>query len=243
LYAAYGAGGYRALTFESYLSEKPGGRVVILRHDVDKKPANALAVAALQHALGIRGTYYFRVVPGSFDTGVIRKVIALGHEIGYHYEDVALCHGDLGAATRHFVETLARFRELYPVKTICMHGSPLSRWDNRSLWKVIDYRDYGITGEPYFDIDFSSGLYITDTGRRWDGDRYSIRDRMDTGGTLRFRTTFDIVAGLQGGTLPPFVMQNFHPQRWTDNRVEWITERVMQRVRNEAKAVLRRFRK
>src|SRR5690625_2901666 len=58
-----------------------------------------------------------------------------------------------------------------------MHGSPLSRYDNRDLWKSYSYRDYGIIAEPYFDMDFSRVLYLTDTGRRWDGDKVSVRDR------------------------------------------------------------------
>ena len=63
---------------------------------------------------------------------------------------------------------LEKLRKFYPVKTICMHGSPLSKWDNRDLWKKYNYRDYGIIGEAYFDIDFGEVLYLTDTGRRWD---------------------------------------------------------------------------
>jgi len=45
------------------------------------------------------------------------------------------------------------------------------------LWKYYDYRDFGIEGEPYFDIDFDKVLYLTDTGRRWDGEAVSIRDK------------------------------------------------------------------
>jgi hypothetical protein len=73
---------------------------------------------------------------------------------------------------------LEKLRELYPVKTICMHGSPLSKYDNRLIWDKYDYRDYGIIGEPYFDVDFEEVLYLTDTGRRWDGDRVSVRDKV-----------------------------------------------------------------
>jgi len=62
---------------------------------------------------------------------------------------------------------LEKFRKIYPVKTICMHGSPLSEWDNRDLWEKYDYRDFGIIGEPYFDIDFNEIFYVTDTGRKW----------------------------------------------------------------------------
>ena len=51
------------------------------------------------------------------------------------------------------------------------------------------YRDYGIIGEPYFDVDFSKVLYLTDTGRRWDGDSVSIRDKI----------SFSITDGVPGG--------------------------------------------
>ena len=81
-------------------------------------------------------------------------------------------------AIKSFERNLEKLRKLYPVKTVCMHGSPLSKWDNRDLWKRYDYRDYGIIAEPYFDIDFDEVLYLTDTGRRWDGDRVSVRDKI-----------------------------------------------------------------
>ncbi len=57
-------------------------------------------------------------------------------------------------------------------------GSPTSKFDSRDLWKKYDYRDFGIIGEPYFDIDFSKVLYLSDTGRRWDGDKFNVRDRV-----------------------------------------------------------------
>jgi len=59
-----------------------------------------------------------------------------------------------------------------------MHGSPLSKYDNRDLWKNFDYHELGIIGEPYFDVDFNEVMYLTDTGRRWDGFRVSIRDKV-----------------------------------------------------------------
>jgi len=58
-----------------------------------------------------------------------------------------------------------------------MHGSPLSKYDNRCIWKKHDYRIHGIIGEPYFDQDFKKVLYLTDTGRKWDGAGVSIRDK------------------------------------------------------------------
>lgn len=63
---------------------------LILRHDVDRLPENALQTAQIEHQLGIQGTYYFRVVPESYDLQTMEKIARLGHEIGYHYEDVDL---------------------------------------------------------------------------------------------------------------------------------------------------------
>jgi hypothetical protein len=157
----------------------PVPKFVILRHDVDKKETNSLLNAQIENLLGIVGTYYFRIVSGSFDENVIRRIYDLGHEIGYHYEDLAIAKGDHKKAIMLFEQNLAKLRRIVPVETICMHGSPLSRWDNRQLWKYYDYRDFGIIGEPYFDIDFDEVLYLTDTGRRWDGESVRVRDKVE----------------------------------------------------------------
>jgi hypothetical protein len=49
--------------------------------------------------------------------------------------------------------------------------------DSRDIWKHYDYRLLGLIGEPYLDLDFSKVFYITDTGRCWDGERYSVRGK------------------------------------------------------------------
>jgi hypothetical protein len=69
--------------------------LILLRHDVDLLPQNSLATAKLEHSLGIRGTYYFRIVPQSLNPEIIREIASLGHEIGYHYEDLDLAHKKL----------------------------------------------------------------------------------------------------------------------------------------------------
>ena len=42
----------------------------------------------------------------------------------------------------------------------------------------MDYQDFGLIGEPYFDVDFNEVAYYTDTGRRWDGEDVSVRDKV-----------------------------------------------------------------
>ena len=153
-------------------------RFVILRHDVDKLPQNSLRTAQIEHSIGAKASYYFRVGKESNSPEIIRSIVRLGHEIGYHYEDMSLCGGDTEKAYVHFQTWLDYFRQYYAVETICMHGAPTSQWDSKDLWKRYGYRALGIIGEPYFDTDFSDVLYLTDTGRCWDGYKVSVRDKI-----------------------------------------------------------------
>lgn len=242
LLEALKAKGYTFLTFEQYCSaEELPQLYVILRHDVDLKAKNSLQTAKIEASLGIRASYYFRVVPESNQPFVIRQIMALGHEIGYHYEDMAIAGGDVDKAIVHFREQLAYFRQFYPVKTVCMHGAPTSKYDGRDLWKKYDYHQEGIIGEPYFDADFSQMFYLTDTGRCWDGYTVSVRDKIP-GHQERwieegrvFHRTWDILEHIDKlGS----VMITTHPQRWTNQRLPWLCELGMQTLKNVVKRVL-----
>jgi len=232
--------------------EPDGAPFIILRHDVDRSPQNALRMAGMEADLGIRSSYYFRAVARSFDESVIREISRMNHEVGYHYENLAyIARGrrlgqfaDGGSpedlyeqALEDFKKNLEKFRQSAPVKTICMHGSPMSRYDGRDLWKKYDYRDFGIEREPYFDFDFSKIFYMTDTGRRWDGDRVSVRDRVDVKGKKWpvYRTSLDIISAVKAGTFPGQAMITVHPQRWTNHPVSWMKELIWQNSKNAVK--------
>ena len=81
--------GYTPLTVYSYLvlggQKRKSNKLVVLRHDIDRKCGNALLMAELEHELGIQSTYYFRL-PYTFKPDIIGKIHDLGHEVGYHYE-------------------------------------------------------------------------------------------------------------------------------------------------------------
>jgi len=239
--------GFQFIPFKDY-SNPPSSRFVILRHDVDARKENSLESARIEHQLGIRGTYYFRVVPQSYDEGVIKEIASLGHEIGYHYETMDTSNGDIDKAYNEFCTNLEKFRSLIPVTTICMHGSPLSKYDNRDIWKKYDYHSSGITGEPYFDMDFKKVLYLTDTGRRWNGEKVSVRDKVmnaangkqgpDLTSRYQFRKTADIISALKNDRFPDKVMITVHPQRWNDNLVSWMKEATLQNLKNPIKWLL-----
>ncbi|RCR67607.1 hypothetical protein [Larkinella punicea] len=222
---------YNFQTFDEFL-RIPNKKSIILRHDVDLRPENSLTFAKLQNELGVKGVYYFRAVPESWDEQIIRQIAELGHEIGYHYECLTTCKGNLAMAIQDFEKNLTELRRLAPVATICMHGSPLSKYDSKDLWKTHSYRDFGIIGEPYFDIDFNKVAYLTDTGRRWDGEKVSVRDKVSTTFTHSFKTTDDIITAAKQPGFPNQIMFTFHPQRWNDNPYFWTQELVTQNVKN-----------
>ena len=90
LLSALRRAGYTFRTFEEFLSVPADGKVVILRHDIDKRPENALRMAQMEHASGIKASYYIRVVKGTWNEEIIERIVALGHEVSYHYEDLTL---------------------------------------------------------------------------------------------------------------------------------------------------------
>jgi hypothetical protein len=234
LLEAFLAADYQFQTFTEYLIN-PLEKVIMLRHDVDDRKLHSQEFARIQHEKGIVGSYYFRMVPESYDEGVIRTIHDLGHEVGYHYEDMDFAKGNPQKAIKLFEQHLAKLRKVVPVSTICMHGSPRSPYDNKDVWKHYQYRDYGLIGEPYFDIDYSKVFYMTDTGRRWNGSSVSVRDKVEDHFGLVFRTTFDIVEAIRNDRFPQRAMLNFHPQRWTDNPTLWLTDKYQQQAKNMVK--------
>lgn len=272
--------GYSFQPFEQFI-ENPLSKVVILRHDVDRLPENSLKMAQLETSLGIRGSYYFRTVPSSFNEEIIHQIAEFGHEVGYHYEDVSQAarlrraQGHKNITTQHhngitkkgvgskkyvvgsrkieeedyerylagiaivsFRENLQMLRKIAVVKTICMHGSPMSRWDNRLMWKYYNYRDFGIIGEPYFDVDYSKVFYITDTGRRWNNKSSNVRDLVNRAIDIPIKSTAHLISLIQQEQLPDHLMINTHPHRWFEGGLGWYRELLMQNTKNAVKRII-----
>lgn len=240
---------YEFVTFvhlAEHSAENRLDKIAVLRHDVDLIPENALDMAVLEKDFGIKGSYYFRMVPESFDEVIISKIAEMGHEIGYHYETVSAVTGRklkvesdwnkdeiIDRAYELFCKELEEFRKIVVIKTICMHGSPRGKWDNRIIWEKYNYRDLEIIGEPYFDVDWNEVGYLTDTGRRWNGDKFSIRDKVDTKYKFDFKTTDDIIKNIN--LLPDKILFTIHPQRWNDSFYPWFKELVWQNMKNTVK--------
>lgn len=234
LIQAFQQTGYQFQTFEEMMTAPVEGKAVVMRHDVDELAWNALKMAQLEHELGIRATYFFRIVKQSNEPEVIEKIAELGHEIGYHYEDLALAEGDEDKAIKTFEENLDYFRRYYPVKSVCMHGSSTSKYDNRLLWETHSLSEFGLVGEPYLSVDFDKVFYLTDTGYAWDGGKYATRDVVESGFGLKFHKTSEIVDCVQGGKFPDKALILAHTL-WTDSRMQWDGLHLREFFRNNLK--------
>ena len=209
------------LRFDEFLQKNtPPKSFCIIRHDVDRRPLNALLMAGVEKKLGIRSTYYFRIKSHVFKPDIIRHISDMGHEVGYHYECLSDSKGDVRAALKDFERNLLRLREIVPVHTISMHGRPLSRFDNRDLWRDMEIHGllcekYSILGEIYLDIDYSEIAYISDTGRNWSHDRSNTRDRVDSELNPDFADGKELLAYLKASPHLRLIIL-FHPERWNE---------------------------
>jgi hypothetical protein len=232
---------YGSLTVASYLGmQNRPGKFIVFRHDVDSRPDKALVMAQIEREYGIRATYYFRFNKSVFRPELMIEISRMGHEVGYHYETLDKAKGHHERAIQIFRHELEQFRAVVEVKTICMHGNPLTKWDNRDLWLNYDFREFGIVGEAY--LSFSDIVYLSDTGRTW-SPRHKVKDLLPSAArdhvaredTADVSSTNDVIRLLRSGRREHIYLLA-HPGRWSGSMFDWA--RVL--VRDAATDVVKR---
>ena len=108
----------REFAFVRFQDLRPGApalpeRHIALRHDVDFAPAYSLEMAELEHVAGVVSTF-FVLVDGQFynplareTVGQIRRIHALGHEVGLHFAMSTAVHDDVGAEVAFRLDVLS----------------------------------------------------------------------------------------------------------------------------------------
>lgn len=211
-------------------------RFILLRHDVDRKLRSALAMARLEAEFGVQGTYYIRTIDKTFKPDIIRRIAELGHEVGYHYEDLDRADGDSDAALDSFATELERLRSIVDVETVCMHGNPLSPYDNRTIWEFGDITDFGLLGEAYLSVDFTDVTYFSDTGRTWRDDGRKIKDHAlgEHNKQIQIDTTHELIQLVRDQKIDrPYLLT--HPNRWARNYPELVVEHTKDTAINVVK--------
>lgn len=217
-------------------------RGIMLRHDVDRRPGNALEMARLEAAKGVRSTYYFRIVRSAFHPDVIRSIAELGHEIGYHYEDWWLGRRDPSRAIESFERNLERVRQLAPVRSIAMHGSPLARESNLTIWKHADFRKYDVV-DVSLSFDYSGCVFFTDSGRTFGASGANMRDYLPGARAESSIETSRQLADYLSGSPADRIQIAVHPERWNPPGWRWQRQRAIDAGANTAKRIIRRLRR
>lgn len=242
LLAAVRDAGYRTCAVIDWLdgprTEEP---LVVLRHDVDRNPRNALAMARLEAAQGVRATYYFRIVPVSFVPEIIKEIAALGHEVGYHYEDWHRGAYRIETALPLFAEALAKIRAIAPVRSISMHGSPFSKENNLTIWQHAEFRDYAVK-DCLLSDRWSGFAYFTDAGRTFGATSANLRDVLaDADAIEAVRSTRDLAVFVSLRERQRMMIST-HPERWSDDVGVWTTQWLRDLAANTVKRGLRLLR-
>lgn len=224
------------ITVKEYIDRnQPNEFVVVLRHDVDRKLSAAVKMACIEAEKGIRASYYVRMIRNTFKPSGLKKIDSLGHEIGYHYEVLAKAKGNKKKAINIFKTELNALRKIIPISTICMHGSPLSKWYNSDIWNFYDFKNYDVKCELNLSINYSYIYYFTDTGRNWQLNRYNLRDRTISKKPLEPVKTTDQLIGFLNKKYPSPVLINIHPNRWTISLFDFLTSVMMDWMANQIK--------
>ena len=234
--------GYIFYRFADYASaEELKHPHVLLRHDVDRLPGRSMKMGEVEHELGAVATYFFRIVPASFRPSIMSALAGLGHEIGFHYEELSDTKGDAKAAWELFQKNIKAFKPFGELRSIAMHGRPFSAWDNRDLWQHYDYKTLGIEIEAYRDIDWSQYAYFTDVGRSWN---HSLNRRDHATGARQIEGASQVTSTEELRALLEKDSGNLiistHPERWSDSPLGWLQVLGTDAAINVAKAALRR---
>jgi hypothetical protein len=226
---------YYKVTVNDYLKKLPSTDFIILRHDVDRLLNNALQMARLESEKNIHSTYYFRVGK-RLNLDIVKRINKLGHEIGYHYEVLSKANGDYDLAIRLFEKELELLRSVCEVKTISMHGKPISKWDNNLIWDKYAFESFGIIGDCSRSI---RGIpYFTDTGRSWGGNN-NIRDLpMDNKDLYKVKDTYQLIKLIKSKHHKSFFL-NIHPERWSNSYLFWLGRLFLDWSMNLTKRVIK----
>ncbi len=236
LLGALADAGYETLTVREYL--RAGSlpeRFVVLRHDVDRKPRRAEALARLEAEFDASASYYLH--PSAFREGRAERLVDLGHEVGYHYDDVATTRGDLDTARALFANNLRVFRRACDVATVSPHAAALSQHDNTVLWqRGPSFEEFGLLGDADRSVDYVDLSFFSDAGRTFrerPADRARSLGERDQPTTAE--TASDLAAQFRAGS-PARVCVLTHPCRWTNS----LPARVVSRSRDRAATLVYR---
>jgi hypothetical protein len=122
------ARGFSFVRFSDFLPGRPPlpERYIVLRHDIDFAPVHSLQMAELEHEAGVASTF-FVLVDGQFYNPLqkdvieqLRRIHALGHEIGLHFAVSSAVESTVGQEVAFRLKILSALAGV-PVRSFSQH--------------------------------------------------------------------------------------------------------------------------
>lgn len=170
--------GYIFITCEEYVALKSNGllksKTIVNRVDIDISIKKTETLIDIFNELGIKASFFLRLHASEYNPfgfeayRILKKMIASGHELGYHSEIVdqaTIWNENPQDCLLRDIKTIETMFNI-KVKGVASHGG-LTGLNNLDFWKDKKATDYGLLYEAYdkefgFNL-FHDAFYISDS--------------------------------------------------------------------------------
>src|SRR5262249_31005457 len=129
-------------------------KYLVLQHDIDTDTTSAKAMWDIEKALGVKGSYYFRL--STIDICLMKEIEFSGGEASYHFEEIATIAKQKGLKSREhilsympyirteFEENLNSLRKKsgLPMKIVAAHGDFVNRKLRVFNWEILQDNNF-----------------------------------------------------------------------------------------------------
>ena len=185
----------RHYSFASY-DNRPPGRHVLWRHDLDYSVHRGLRIAEIEAELGVRSTYFmyprsqFYNLLSELVLPKARRIIELGHNLGLHFDPTAYGAMSREELVRHIEFERDLLAEIFGVVPV-----------------AVSFHMFGVLEGPPLDDDVMAGM-VNAYGRAIQS-AYGYCS--DSNGVWRHRRLFDVLEEAKEDRLQVLT----HPEWWT----------------------------
>ncbi|MHA1407414.1 MAG: hypothetical protein ACTSSG_08550, partial [Candidatus Heimdallarchaeaceae archaeon] len=135
---------------------------IFLRHDVDLSLSRLVKIIKLEKEKDIKSTSFFRLHSEQYTFSqakpIIKQLLEMGFEIGYHFEVLSVTKGNTEKALDLFEHELEELRSIAPIEVVAHHGDKHNT--NKLIWTKVNKESLKIWSA----YDMKRDIYITDTG-------------------------------------------------------------------------------
>jgi len=142
-------------------------KAVILRHDVDFSPQKALKIAEIEHAMGVKSTYFVLLSTNFYNicskeiNDIFSKIVKYGHAIGLHFDEKRYSYDTIEELKEKIyfeVDMLSRILNIR-VKSVSMHRPSEFILKNELILSGIE--------NTYCNKYFKEIKYVSDSRMYW----------------------------------------------------------------------------